>query len=516
MRQLPKSIMKKALLIALIAGSFYACKTYNEDLIEKSLAPVGIEHELLPMGQEVYQLRKKYLQTSADHHAAILEDSVVYFHSLYEWSQVYRIHIKRLAQNVENNEGPLPGKLIQDLARVNNDFALLRQELYTLLKNHSHYRDNKYGQWKQEEYVKGLCLNLAVTVTLYDNVSIAMKLLDKYPEIKHLFLNGSVDYHIPTDFNRQVVKAFQSSRRRHLVRDEMEKFEDAFAGLEVTKLDKGTEYLAMIIANSASAQRIREGNVVKDFSKSAGSRLAYYGESLFRSHEKVLFHLSKGFGNSLGLVETRKGYLHNDDGAIADLKKQLKPLDILLEKTPFRLTDKFIPGHFGHVAIYIGTEKELKVMGLWEHPLIKPHQQEIRQGKTVLEALRKGVVLNTVEHFMNVDDLAVLRRNKLNGEKQQEYTLNAFRQIGKEYDFCFDVETLNKIVCSELVYQVFTDDKFGTAKALGRATISPDLVVEKVFGDRTYEIVLFYHEGKRVEEKQLLSKVKALMNDDDI
>ena len=30
--------------------------------------------------------------------------------------------------------------------------------------------------------------------------------------------------------------------------------------------------------------------------------------------------------------------------------------DILLEKTPFRLTDKLIPGYWGHAAVWIGGE----------------------------------------------------------------------------------------------------------------------------------------------------------------
>ena len=40
--------------------------------------------------------------------------------------------------------------------------------------------------------------------------------------------------------------------------------------------------------------------------------------------------------------------------SLQEVKQELRPFDILFEKTPFRLTDKFIPGHFGHVAIYIG------------------------------------------------------------------------------------------------------------------------------------------------------------------
>jgi hypothetical protein len=49
------------------------------------------------------------------------------------------------------------------------------------------------------------------------------------------------------------------------------------------------------------------------------------------------------FGNTMGLVESRKGKLHGDAKAFSNLRSQLQAGDILLEKTPFRLTDKLIP-----------------------------------------------------------------------------------------------------------------------------------------------------------------------------
>ena len=492
-----------------------ACQSTNDKVIADALQVVGKDYELSKEGQRVYKLRKAYLHSSQKHHSEMLGESIEYFYSLYEWSQVYRIRIKKLANQVGQHQGPLSGQLIVDLAKTNNDFVLLRQELYRLLMNHLHYRDNAYGEWSEAEDVKALCFNLAVTVTLYDNVSLSVSLLEKHSRVKHLFLNGSVDYDIPTEFNREIVKAFHSSRRRHVVREEMEKFNVRFKDLKVEEIDQETDYLASLIAQSPSAQLISQGHLMSDFSKSTSSRLKHYSHSLFNSHENVLFHLSKGFGNSLGLVATRKGYLHNDESALKAMKRELRPLDILLEKTPFRLTDKFIPGHFGHVAIYVGTEAELKALDLWNHPLIKSHQEDIRAGATVLEALREGVVLNPLEHFMNVDDVAILRRNKLNQDQETQYLLNAFRQLGKEYDFCFDVETLNRIVCSELVYQVFTGDNFSTEEALGRATISPDLVVNKAYENDDYQLILFYHEGKKITEDNIFTKVKSLMNEEE-
>ena len=166
-----------------------------------------------------------------------------------------------------------------------------------------------------------------------------------------------------------------------------------------------------------------------------------------------------------------------------------------MEKTPFRLTDKLIPGHFGHVAIWVGTERELKALDLWDHEWIKPHQEKIRRGASVLEALRDGVQLNTLEHFMDVDDVAVLRLTEL--KENKETMIRAFRQIGKSYDFNFDVETTDRIVCSELAYVVFTEVDWQTEKTLGRSTISPDHVAHKCLQKpEEMKLILFYHDGQ--------------------
>ena len=58
-------------------------------------------------------------------------------------------------------------------------------------------------------------------------------------------------------------------------------------------------------------------------------------------------NVSMLFGNSVGLYEERKGKLFCDKKSWEKLSKTLQPMDIILEKTPFRLTDKLIPGHFG-------------------------------------------------------------------------------------------------------------------------------------------------------------------------
>jgi hypothetical protein len=211
---------------------------------------------------------------------------------------------------------------------------------------------------------------------------------------------------------------------------------------------------------------------------------------------------SRLFGNAIGAVTFRQGKILKNLGFKQRqiLAARLKPLDILLEKTPFRMTDYFIPGHFGHLAIWTGSKEDLIEHNLWDHPLIKPHQHGIEfEGKRLIEALRDGVVLSTLDHFIDIDDLAVLRSKPLSLKRRQHYLLNAFRQLGKEYDFNFDVETNNRIVCSELAYVTFDDLDWPYERHVGRFSISPDNVLEIVFKpDGPFSPLLLYHDGKEI------------------
>lgn len=115
--------------------------------------------------------------------------------------------------------------------------------------------------------------------------------------------------------------------------------------------------------------------------------------------------------------------------------------------------------------------------------------------ENVLEALRDGqavsshaggVTLNRFAHFFYVDDFAAarLRPENLRAEQYREnlarFLTLALLQYGKPYDFQFDVNTLDAIVCSELIYQSFVDIEFKTGKALASYTIAPDQVAQEV------------------------------------
>ena len=351
-------------------------------------------------------------------------------------------------------------------------------------------------------------LGLAAALLLYDNFSLATNSFQTNTKLR---IMANYDYErIQMGLKRVARDYFNLRHFRELARASNFLKEDYRWEDEQKQSHPSSHYalLDQVIENSETYNYLEEkGRGKLKFTK-------YQEQIQFRVHNLIdyfrrkvsdfTYSVSQLFGNVVGMVTFRKGkLLKNIDKQYRQrLAQQLRPLDILLEKTPFRLTDYFIPGHFGHLAIWTGSKDDLIRLNLWNHPIIQPHQHAIEfEGKRLIEALRSGVQLSSLDHFLDIDDLAVLRPKPLAKDRRQNYLLNTFRQLGKEYDFNFDVETNNRLVCSELAYVTFDDLRWPYERHVGRFSISPDNVLEITFrSDGPFIPILLYHDGKRIEK----------------
>lgn len=349
--------------------------------------------------------------------------------------------------------------------------------------------------------IKKLKSALAAALTLYDNYMVVLAQFEKMEKVRHLidYDNSSESFSltkISASFNkvdnfRKISKIIRFHRK-----------------LEINKTykkvkDDEMDYFDLVINGSYSYKEL-DNSYRSTIWKNKFDYAGKFLNDLFKEGvNKTSLGVSKAFGNTVGLIQSREGKLVSlNSKELKSISDKLKPLDLLLEKTPFRLTDKFIPGHWGHVAIWTGTKEELVELGLWNHEMIRPHQNSIEhEGRRIIEALRPGVQINTLKHFMNIDDLAVVRHKSLSNDQKLKYLTNAFKQVGKKYDFNFDVETDERIVCSELAYVTFSDMDWNIEKQVGRYTISPDNVGEKVTLDGEFDAVLIYHDGAEVKDE---------------
>ncbi len=391
-----------------------------------------------------------------------------------------------------------------DLKRLNQGAATLLAQRQALLATAAEYEcwlDDPVSEdpAAARAQASGVAMSLSAALILYDNYLTAVGFYRATPFLRHHLNRQDSGFGIPPGELTRISASFNSAINRARVRRGLTWYEKH--GRVLSESANGDErYLAALIDQSLSYNMVRRAQPIGY----AGNLMGFFGElsvdtlNLLKN-EGVNFS-SMVFGNAVGLVESRRGKLDGDAQTLEKVAGAVRAGDILLEKTPFRLTDAFIPGHWGHAAVWVGSEQELRELGIWEHPVVLPHQARISEGRGVIEALRAGVKMNSLAQFINVDDLAVLRRETASREQRIDVILQALRQVGKAYDFNFDVESTDRIVCSELVYHAYGDIRWPTARHLGRATVSPDNIAVLATGDGPLSVSLLYHDGREVPE----------------
>jgi uncharacterized protein YycO len=354
----------------------------------------------------------------------------------------------------------------------------------------------------------GIAMSLSAALVLYDNYLLAVSLYQEDSKLRRHLNRSDRGYALQSGEIDRASVSFSAPGNRQRVREALKWFE-AHGNIDGATAAQEDRYLTQLIEQSPSRHIVRQVRPLAFLNENFKFLSALTGDSLLSLKNEGVNISSLLFGNTIGLVESRRGKLDGRASVLASVANAVRAGDILLEKTPFRLTDTFIPGHWGHAAIWVGNEAELRQLGIWDHPVVRPHHDEIVAGRGVVEALRSGVQMNPLANFLNVDDLAVLRQNEIDDRMRAQVIVQALRQVGKAYDFNFDIESTDRIVCSELVYHAYTHLEWPTERHLGRATISPDNVAVRATGSGPLTIAVLYHDGNEVVESppQALAKL---------
>ncbi|RDH84496.1 MAG: Poxvirus G6 [endosymbiont of Galathealinum brachiosum] len=427
------------------------------------------------------------------------------YQSLVEQALAYRevtLDTYQIIKDKMQKDIPLSGKDIETLNTGTLQHLALRKKLYSYVGYYEYLLNDKYDSIDKEARLRGIMLSLSAALVLYDNYLLSITIFEEDAKLRR-YLNAKHDgYNIKNYQLNEITLQYNSIENRNRARRAIDFFKTEWQKQSYEfRHQPYNIYLNLLITQSPSYNHIREFSPLYVVNQKTRFLTGITSDTLSKLGKEGVNLFSLLFGNSIGVVEVRKGLLNNDINVETQLTSRLKAGDILLEKTPFRLTDKLIPGYWGHVAIWVGSEEELKQLGIWNHPVVKKHHQQIKSSQLVAEALRAGVELNSLNQFMNVDDLAVLRKNKLDDKTRAETIIRALRQIGKAYDFNFDIETNDKIVCSELIYVSFTETQWPTEATLGRHTISPSNIAIKAGDELPFKVVSLYLHGKPVNSE---------------
>ncbi|MDK9718913.1 MAG: YiiX/YebB-like N1pC/P60 family cysteine hydrolase [Trichlorobacter sp.] len=421
---------------------------------------------------------------------------------------------KRIKAQMEQKK-PLSGDDLEIMNIGITEHLKLRKELMEVAESHECWLDGTEQDWiargvSPEARLNGVMMSLSSAFLLYDNYLLSVSLFEGDAKLRRLLNEADPGYAVKSAALAKVTLSYNSINNRSRVRRAIKFYEkETKRFTQVVEANPETAYINLLIKQSPSYSMVRTWSPFYVVGRKVGFLGGVTEDTLSGLERHGISLFSMVFGNAVGLVETRKGKLYRKPPVREQLTGALQAGDVLLEKTPFRLTDKLIPGYWGHAAVWIGTEKELRELGIWDNPLVKRYHDQIHQGRGVVEALRSGVEMNPLDQFMNIDSVGVLRKQNISRDDRVRVILQSLRQVGKPYDFNFDVESKERVYCSKLVYLTYSGVEWPTKKSLGRTTFTPDDVANRALaGD--FRLVLFYHNGKQVQQAPL-ERMASLM-----
>lgn len=413
--------------------------------------------------------------------------------------------VKEASQAMAEHKGALPAAYTLRLATALAQAEELRNRLFDQALRHRGALYRTDAEISGPDRLAEIVIAMSAATTLFENYNAMRASLADNPVLRKKLNEKYPEFGIASSYYDSSVLRANNPEYRKAMLDAIRYFSENREAIEyhLNYEPDSVRALYAHIAQSPILQEFRGGNVFKEIVLLPGK--AVNGLVDFSEHElgRLQFTTSKIVGNTLGLVRWRSGKLKGNQEMLQTMLYHLQPGDILLEKSPFTLTDKTIPGHFGHVAVYIGSLEQLQAMDALDMPMVQRNREKIASGHNVVEALRNGVHLDTLQDFMNVDDVAILRPKDLSLEERRVAVNLALGNLGKEYDFSFDVNTTETIVCSELAYLTYPQIDFITKRVLGSFTISPDDIAQRAGASDQdpLEVVLFVHDGRLVFAK---------------
>ncbi len=187
---------------------------------------------------------------------------------------------------------------------------------------------------------------------------------------------------------------------------------------------------------------------------------------------------------------------------ITQISKQLRAGDLLLKRNDYQLSNIAIPGFWTHSGIYLGSLKEMDKLfenlpilnGNKASDYIKIHHYQVYKKmlyrhNLIFEAVGDGVSVNPFRHIAGVDYFVAIRP-QLDASKLFEALLRAFNYYDKPYDYLFDLESDDAMICSELIYKSLGSNKeevvFKLSERNGEPFLSPsDIALQCITESKT-------------------------------
>ncbi len=364
--------------------------------------------------------------------------------------------------------------------------AVSYSELIT--ERNKYFANIPYSLW--DTRVKSFMISYSLYVKKYELLHRVM-IEASGSEYKKKIMNHFIPSFERGDIYNEMITRFYSPKTRlritggwwylNLFADTNSEYGGEYEVLKV-KSSEGYEYLFRNFGTTV----LKSGEVVVDATRN----------EMFN----VWFPLQRNIANTMGhIVISQRGKTHLiTNELIYDMQAEMLPGDVMLQRRNWYLSNVGIPGFWTHAAVYTGAMSEMNNYFSAEFPLdgfvsfseyvenkyplvYVDYMSEYDDGntKTVIEAIEPGVVIRSLETSAYADFVVTLRP-KLEKKDKMLALFKVFENYHKPYDYNFDFDTRDALVCSELVYDAYFEDlpykqglQFEASLVNGRKMVSP-------------------------------------------
>ncbi len=232
---------------------------------------------------------------------------------------------------------------------------------------------------------------------------------------------------------------------------------------------------------------------------------------------RALYGLQKLAGDVVAHVYVRPGHRPGlPTHIVQELGRLLIPGDVIVSRRDYAMTNYFLPGHWPHAALFLGSIDDLEKRGLAANSHFQPRWQKLlscdsQEPKRVLEAMKDGVLIRSFRSPCSTDSVVILRPQLTLDQIDEALARGMFHE-GKSYDFSFDFTRSDRLVCTEVIYRAYQGIggvSFQLSRRAGRMTLSAGDLLEMALGKIYFRVVGVYAQaaGNQVLQNDLAEAV---------
>jgi hypothetical protein len=373
----------------------------------------------------------------------------------------------------------------------------------SLTDKHRYFASLPYSLW--EERVSSFLISYSLYIKKYEIVHRIMTAVSGN-ELKKKILNQYITFANKDDvYNEMVTRFYHPKTRLRLTLGYL--YMKVFATVGENRSDE----FGLLNQKSVNSYGYLRSNFI--------STLSHTGEVLLDDSERKMFEiwfpLQKGVANAMGntilAARGEEGFITTEQAI--EMGEKMEPGDIILQRRNWHLSNVGIPGFYSHTALYTGNLKKMdeyfasefpylsfgKFSELIENKFPKVYEAYLKEDDEshtgeIMEAIEPGVILQSLSKSLDADFVVALRPNLLNKKDKLLSLIGAFEEFGKPYDYNFDFDTTDALVCSELIYNSYVENlplkkgiHFNVPIMSGRRMLTPLNIAQKFIKEKEIE-----------------------------